>query len=126
VRTATGLTESLEDYSEVLYQIVQGKQAAHVKDIAAELSVRYSSVTSALQALSRRGLVIYEPYRLSTLTFEGYDTAVQMAEKHRMLRTFFELVLGLDPKVSDEAACRMEHIIPKVAYHRFVRFIKYL
>ena len=126
VRTAMGLTESLEDYLEVIYQIVLEKKAAHVKDIAAELGVRYPSVTSALQTLSKRGLVNYEPYELVTLTPEGYETATQVAEKHRMLRSFFETVLGLDPKVSDETACRMEHIIPKAAYHRFVQFIKYL
>ena len=72
------LTESLEDYLESIYRNIVNKNAARVKDIAADLGVRYPSVTSALKALEKKGLINYEPYGIITLTSEGLAIALRM------------------------------------------------
>jgi DtxR family transcriptional regulator, Mn-dependent transcriptional regulator len=126
METKTELTEALEDYLEAIYRLILKNGAARVKDIAASLGVRYPSVTSALQALAKRALINYEPYGLVTLTKTGYDEAVRITEKHRLLKNFLSAVLGCAPEISDETACRLEHVIPKDVYVRLVQFIKYL
>ncbi|MFC1676128.1 metal-dependent transcriptional regulator [Planctomycetota bacterium] len=53
------LSASLEDYLEAIFWIIQSKGATRAKDIAAKLSVKASSVTGALQALSEKKYVNY-------------------------------------------------------------------
>jgi DtxR family Mn-dependent transcriptional regulator len=122
----TPLTESLEDYLEEIYVLEKKNGSARVKDIAAALHVRYPSVTSALQALTKRGLVNYEPYGLVTLTDEGRIEAVRVTQKHRLLKSFLINVLGLPADIADENACHMEHAISKDVHFRLQQFLKYL
>jgi DtxR family transcriptional regulator, Mn-dependent transcriptional regulator len=126
METTQELTEALEDYLEAIYRIIKKNGAARVKDIAAALNVRYPSVTSALQVLTKRNLINYEPYGLVTLTQTGKIEASRVTEKHRLLNSFLLNVLGVDPEIADETACRLEHVIPKEVYVRLVQFIKYL
>jgi DtxR family Mn-dependent transcriptional regulator len=120
------LTESQEDYLETIYRIILKKDVARVKEIAAELKVRYPSVTSALQTLEKRGLVNYEPYGTITLTKEGFDAAIEVTGRHRLLKSFFSKVLGIEALKAEESACRIEHVISSEVYTRLVQFVKYV
>ncbi len=124
--TSSALTESLEDYLESIYRNILKKGAARVKDIAGDLNVRYPSVTSALKNLERRGLIRYEPYGTISLTKAGLGVALGVTERHRLLRSFFSQVLGVEQGLADETACRIEHVLPPEAYERFVQFMKFL
>ena len=126
MQTNDELTEALEDYLEAIYRIILKKSAVRVKDIAAALKVKNPSVTAALQALTKRGLINYEPYGVISLTQTGFDAAVRVSEKHRLLKSFLEHVLGIDTVMADDTACRMEHVIPRDVYVRLVQFIKFL
>ncbi len=126
METKDDLSEAQEDYLEAIYRIILKNGVARVKDIAAELHVRYPSVTAALRVLSKRALINYEPYGLVTLTTAGHDQAARVTEKHRLLKSFLSSVLGVSPVEADDTACRMEHVISPEVYVRFVQFIKYL
>lgn len=119
------LTESLEDYLESIYRNIVSKNAARVKDIAADLGVRYPSVTSALKTLEKKRLVNYEPYGIITLTKEGLAIALRITERHRLLKAFFSQALDIDLDTADETACRLEHVIPTVIFERLVQFVKF-
>jgi len=121
-----GLSESLEDYLEAIYRLILEKDSARVKDIAAALKVRNPSVTVAVGALERRGLITHERYGGISLTKAGYDAAVGITERHRLLRGFFANVLGCKAAVADEAACRAEHALPNAVFNRLAQFVKYL
>jgi len=120
------LTEALEDYLEAIYRIIVKKGGVRVKDIASEVKVKNSSVTSALRGLEKRGLINYEPYGIISLTRAGLDVALRVTEKHRLFKYFFINVLGIDLTTADATACRMEHIVPRPVYTRLLQFIKYL
>ncbi|WP_084456413.1 metal-dependent transcriptional regulator [Desulfogranum mediterraneum] len=120
------LTASQEDYLEAIYQISAKKMAARAKDIAEYLDVRASSVTGALRNLAKLNLVNYAPYDLITLTDEGREMAEDIVHRHRALEKFFVEVLGVAGKEADEAACRMEHSVPKVIVERLVKYAEYV
>lgn len=120
------LTEALEDYLEAIYKIILKKNGVRVKDIAAELKVRNPSVTSAMKALEKRGLINYEPYGIISLTRTGLEIALKITEKHRLFKHFFMNVLGVDRATADSTACRMEHIVPRNVYARLLQFIRYI
>jgi DtxR family Mn-dependent transcriptional regulator len=120
------LSESLEDYLEAIFRLGKKGERVRVKDIAAWLKVRNPSVSVALKALEKRGLVAYEPYGVIELTKEGRVAAAAVSERHSVLRYFFADILGSPDEIADDAACRIEHVIPSEAYSRLIKFVRYL
>ena len=120
------LTASQEDYLEAIYHISAKKMAARAKDIAERLGVRGSSVTGALRSLGSLGLINYAPYDLITLTEEGKVVAAEIVRRHSALERFLVNVLGIDEKEADEAACKMEHAVPKPIIDRLVKYSEYV
>ena len=120
------LTASQEDYLEAIYHISAVKMASRAKDISKRLGVRASSVTGALRTLGKLGLINYAPYDLITLTDEGRIVAKEIVRRHQALEQFLVNVLGVDQKEADEAACKMEHSVPKEIVDRFVKYAEYV
>jgi len=122
----SGLSESMEDYLEAIFHLTEDKGFARVKDIARRLKVHMPSVTGALQTLSARRLVNYEPYSVVTLTPEGATLARSLVGTHTALRTFLQSILGLPEQEADENACRMEHAISRQTRARLIEFIEFV
>jgi len=120
------LSASLEDYIEAIAHIVADKKVARGKDIAKRLKVSRASVTEALRALSRKGLVNYEPYEVITLTNKGRDVAGDVIRRHEALKDFFIKVLAIDDAIAEESACRIEHAAPPEVIDRLIRFVEFL
>lgn len=124
--TKRNLTASQEDYLEAIYNISAEKMAARAKDISNRLNVRASSVTGALRNLGKMGLINYAPYDLITLTEEGRVIAEEIVKRHSALERFLVNVLGIEKKEADEAACKMEHSVPKAIVERLVKYAEYV
>jgi len=120
------LTASQEDYLEAIYHISAKKMAARAKDISNRLEVRASSVTGALRTLGKMGLINYAPYDLITLTDDGRVVAEEIVHRHQALENFLVNVLGVEAKEADEAACRMEHSVPKAIVNRLIKYAEYV
>ena len=126
MKATAKLSSSLEDYLEAIYHLERVNKSARAMDIARRLDVRGASVTGALQALSRRKLVNYQPYQDITLTDEGRRLAMEVVRRHQTLHTFFVDVLDVDEEVAQRAACRMEHALPQPILTRLRGFVDYL
>jgi DtxR family Mn-dependent transcriptional regulator len=120
------LTASLEDYLEAIFHIIEEKQAVRVKDIARRLKVRNPSVTGALRSLAEKELILYAPYDVISLTEKGKAAARDVVRRHEVLRDFFVKVFAVEESAADEAACRMEHSVPKEILERFIRFAEFV
>ena len=120
------ISESLEDYLEAIFHIVEQKQAARAKDIAKRLNVTGASVTGALRTLAEKGFVNYAPYDIVTLTPKGRKLAADVVRKHEALCDFFVRILSIDEKEANEAACKMEHSVSSTILKRFIEFVKFV
>jgi DtxR family Mn-dependent transcriptional regulator len=120
------LSASLEDYLEVIYNLIQVNRVARSRDIAHEMHVTGASVTGALRALAEKKLVNYAPYELITLTEEGKRLAEKVVGRHEALKEFFSTVLGLDEKEAGENACRIEHAVSEDLMDRLTRFAEFI
>jgi len=120
------LTPTLEDYVRAIYHIERKQKAARPKDISRAQNVASSTVTAALQSLSERGMVHYEPYELITLTEKGRKKAEQLAIRHHIVRNFLEDILGLEPGQAEATTCDMEHAVNRQALERFVCFLAFI
>lgn len=104
------MTQSLEDYLEAVYVLIEDGRPALVRDIAKMLSVKMPSVVKAIHELKRLGLVTQEPYSNIEITDKGRRVAKLVRDRHTLLRTFL-LQLGVGEKNADRDACLMEHIL---------------
>jgi DtxR family Mn-dependent transcriptional regulator len=120
------LSESLQDYLEAVYWLVQRDRVARMKEIAAMLGVGKSSATGAVQALAEKGLVNYDPYRFITLTEKGQAAGRYLVRRHRVLKRFLMEVLAVPEAEAERVGCKMEHAIKGDVLDRFVRFLKFL
>ena len=121
-----GLSESLEDYLEVILGLEQKNKVARVKDIAEKLNIQRGSVTGALKNLDEKGLINYEPYSFITLTDQGKKIAKKITRRHSILEDFLLRVIQLDQKKAQATACRMEHAVDEQFINKFVRFIEFI
>ena len=104
------LSQSLEDYLEMVHMLRLANGIARVKDIAAALSVKMPSVAKAILELKKLGLVTQEPYRGVELTEEGRKAAADVLNRHILLKGFL-IRLGVSEAIADQDACCMEHIL---------------
>jgi DtxR family Mn-dependent transcriptional regulator len=121
-----GLSESLEDYLEVILDLETTNKVARAKDIAERLDIQRGSVTGGLKALEEKGLVNYEPYSYITLTPAGNKIARKITRRHAGLRDFLHQVLQVDAETADATACRMEHVIDEKTMNRLMCFFDYV
>ncbi len=116
----------MEDYLEAIFNIVSEKGGVRAKDIAKYLGVKAGSVTTALKALAKSNYVNYQPYEVITLTSKGLTEAKEIIRKHEILEDFFVEILGAKPKVAEEGACKMEHVIPDEIVERLISFTEFV
>ena len=118
-------TERTEDYLEVLDVIISEKGYAKVKDVSKLLGVGPPSVTEMFQKLSETGYINYEKYSGVTLTPKGKKIAKKTRKKHDTLKIFL-LILGIDKKIANEDACRIEHVVNSETMDRLTKFVDFV
>ena len=119
----TKLTQSLEDYLEMVHMLRLANGLARVKDIAAALSVKMPSVAKAILELKKLGLVTQEPYSGVELTEEGRKAAADVLNRHILLKGFL-IRLGVSEAIADKDACSMEHILSAETLSTIEDFMK--
>ena len=117
------LTQSLEDYLEVIHVLLQTNKIARIRDIAAALTVKMPSVARAVAELKKQGLVSQEPYSGVELTEEGKRVAVVILNRHLLLRQFL-IHLGVSDDNANTDACNMEHILSAETLAKIEEFMK--
>lgn len=125
-RPPSNLSSAMEDYLEAIYHLEQEHRIARVRDIADRLSVKMSSVSSALRILSARGLIRYDPHQFITLTELGMKQAEDIVRKHEVLTRFLSKVLKIVPSSAEDNACRIEHYLDPEVIERLVKFLEFM
>jgi DtxR family Mn-dependent transcriptional regulator len=122
----TALSAQMEDYLEAIFHLCAEHGAARVNKIAKHLDVSTPSVVGALKNLKRRRLVHQEPYGFVHLTGEGKQVAWSVVERHRVLASFLEGILGLNPEAASVDACKIEHAASAETIHRIRAMIEFI
>lgn len=122
--TEKNLTASLEDYLEVIYQIIQEKHGVKAVNIANRLNVNRSSVTEALKKLAEKNYVNYSKYDILSLTEEGEQVAKEVIKKHTILYNFFTKILEIEADEASETACKIEHVISDNVLNKLISFME--
>ncbi|MGE5782098.1 MAG: transcriptional regulator MntR [Nitrososphaerales archaeon] len=115
-------TPRMEDYLEVIYELVQSKGYATTVDISQYLNVSSPSVTKMVQRLDEAEMLIYEKYRGIRLTEHGISIAVSIRNRHGLLSEFFRLI-GVDENTANEDAEGLEHHLHPESIKKLEKFV---
>ncbi|GBH34258.1 transcriptional regulator MntR [Nitrosopumilus zosterae] len=119
-------TTRMEDYLEVISELVELKGYASPTDISNYMDVRPPSVTKMLRRLDADGYLEYTKYRGLKLTLKGMNIANDIRQKHSDLLDFFEII-GVDGSIANKDVEGIEHHInPKTMkqLRKFTTFLK--
>ncbi len=114
----------IEDYLEIIYELIMQKGYAKAVDIATHLHVSPPSVTSMLQRLDEAGLLRYEKHRGIVLTEEGERLAKGYRLRHGTLARFLEL-LGVDSVTAHVDTEGLEHHVHPKTIRQIEKFVRY-
>ena len=88
------LTESLEDYVEMIYRCCQTDNFTRVSILSLKLNVKPSSASKMVSKLGLLGFVNYEKYGMIIFTEKGRKAGKYLVWRHNVLERFFSLLNG--------------------------------
>ncbi len=104
------IQESGEMYLETIYLLSKKSKYVRAIDVGEYMSFSKPSVSRAIGLLKNGGYVTSDAEGYLYLTEAGKEIAEKMYERHRVISEML-VTLGVDEKIADEDACKIEHYI---------------
>jgi len=114
--------ESAEDYLETILMLSKKLPVVRSIDIANEMGYKKSSVSIAMKNLREAEHIRVTKEGYIYLTDSGKEIAEMIYERHQILSSWL-IKLGVDKKVAEEDACRIEHDISKESFNAIKKAI---
>lgn len=117
------LHASGEDYLETI--LILQKQCGMVRsvDVARYMSVSKPSVCRAVAVLRDGGFLEMDEDHFLYLTDAGREVAEKIYERHQFF-TEQLIAAGVDPKIAEADACRMEHAISSESFSKLAKAVE--
>ena len=119
------LSRRAEDYLRGIYDILERKGYARIKDVSKELGIQPATATEMVRKLDSIGLVIYEKYGGVMLTPRGKEAAKAVCERHETFRRFLEIIL-VPEDIALKDAHVFEHQLDPETITQFTRFVEFI
>lgn len=113
-------TELIEDYVELIADLIDAKGEARAVEVAHRLGVRQATVGKMVGRLREMGLVDSEPYRAIFLTDEGRRMAESSRERHAVVLHFLRAI-GVPEETAMADAEGIEHHVSQETLEAFKR-----
>jgi len=113
--------ELIDDYVELISDLIREVGEARQVDMAARLGVSQPTVAKMLKRLAGVGLIQQIPWRGVFLTPEGEKLAQETRERHQIVETFL-LAIGVSQDTARRDAEGMEHHVSEETLERFRQF----
>ncbi len=121
-RTAQS-TALLEDYAELIADLIATGGEARPTDIARRLGVSHATAIKTIARLKREGLATSKPYRGVFLTTAGDTLAARVKQRHRLVVDVL-LALGVPAESAEQDAEGIEHHVSEITLNAFAAFLK--
>ena len=113
--------ELIDDYVELISDLIREFGEARQVDMAARLGVSQPTVAKMLKRLSTTGLVEQVPFRGVFLTPDGDKLAESSRVRHQIVETFL-LALGVSPETARRDSEGLEHHVSDETLAVFQKF----
>ena len=114
-------SEMVEDYVELIADLISQAGSARPVEIAERLGVSQPTVSKNLARLKREGFIAHEPYRSVRLTGAGRRLAEACRIRHRIVVEFLK-ALGLPADIAERDAEGIEHHVSEETLTLFEAF----
>ena len=121
-RTARS-TAMLEDYAELIADLIASGGEARATDIARRLGVSHATAIKSIGRLKREGLATGLPYRGVFLTESGRALAERVRSRHRLVVDLL-IAIGVPSEAAESDAEGIEHYVSDATLAAFERFLK--
>ena len=121
-RTAQS-TALLEDYVELISDLIHSGGEARATDIARRLGVSHATAIKTIGRLKREGLAIAKPYRGVFLTPDGDTLAARVRARHRVVVDLL-VAVGVPAEAAEQDAEGIEHHVSDATLKAFARFLR--
>ncbi len=121
-RTARSAS-TLEDYTELIADLIAANGEARIADIARRLGVAHPTVSKAIARLKREGLATARPYRGIFLTEAGVAMAKSVRQRHRLVVVLL-LAVGAPREAAEADAEGIEHYVSAATLRAFEAFLR--
>ncbi|BAQ70898.1 manganese-binding transcriptional regulator MntR [Rhodovulum sulfidophilum] len=112
----------LEDYVEMIGDLIAEHGEARVADIAQRMGVAHPTATKAVSRLKREGLAVSRPYRGVFLTEDGAALAERVRQRHRVVVDML-VAVGVPREAAELDAEGIEHHVSDTTLHAFERYL---
>jgi DtxR family manganese transport transcriptional regulator len=113
----------LEDYAELIADLLATGGEARATDIARRLGVSHATAIKAIARLKREGLATSRPYRGVFLTEAGERLAARVRQRHRLVVDVLR-ALGVPKEAAEADAEGIEHHVSDATLAAFSRFLR--
>ncbi len=117
------IQESGEMYLETILVLSKEREFVRSVDIARKLNYSKPSVSRAMKNLKEEGYIDIDENGHIFLREKGKEVAEKIYEHHEIL-TKCLISLDIDPRIAEEDACRIEHIISDETFERIRIYTK--
>lgn len=115
-------TALLEDYAELIADLLEQEGEARLTDMARRLGVTHATAVKALSRMKREGLATARPYRGVFLTDTGKELAARARSRHRLVVDLL-LAIGVPREAAEQDAEGIEHHVCEATLEAFGRFL---
>jgi DtxR family manganese transport transcriptional regulator len=112
----------LEDYVELIADLLASAGEARPTDIARRLGVSHATAIKTISRLKREGLATARPYRGVFLTAAGQELAARVRARHRLVVNVL-VALGVPAEAAESDAEGIEHHVSETTLRAFGRFL---
>jgi DtxR family transcriptional regulator, manganese transport regulator len=113
----------LEDYVELISDLISDGGEARPTDIARRLGVTHATAIKTIGRLKREGLAMAKPYRGVFLTTAGEVLADRVRARHRVVVDLL-LAVGVPAAAAEQDAEGIEHHVSDETLAAFGRFLR--
>ena len=113
----------LEDYVELIADLLAGAGEARPTDIARRLGVSHATAIKMIARLKREGVATARPYRGVFLTESGRELAARVRSRHRLVVDVL-IALGVPAEAAEADAEGIEHHVSEATLKAFAHFLK--
>ena len=116
-------TALLEDYVELIADLLTSAGEARATDIARRLGVSHVTAVKTISRLKREGMATARPYRGVFLTESGQELAARVRTRHRLVVDVL-LAIGVPFEAAEADAEGIEHYVSQTTLKAFARFLR--
>jgi DtxR family manganese transport transcriptional regulator len=113
----------LEDYAELIADLLATGGEARPTDIARRLGVSHATAIKTIARMKREGLATARPYRGVFLTEAGETLAARVKARHRLVVDLLRAV-GVPAEAAEQDAEGIEHHVSEATLQAFSRFLR--